>query len=251
MMFEIRNLHFAYKKSAPVLNGVNLSLQDGEIGVLLGKNGAGKSTLFKCVLGISKPTGEINFDGRDLTKISRVERAKLIAYVPQEISFGDLTVFDSVLVGRVARFGLVAGQEDREVVTKVLKDLDLEHISNKNVNQLSGGERQKVAIARALAQDPKMLVFDEPTGNLDIQNEKLIFDLARKIAKEKGITILIAIHNLNFAMDFGDKFFFIKDGEIKHTGGVETINENTIEDIFGVKATILEAEGKKAIVYGG
>lgn len=250
-MFEIKNLRFAYKKSAPVLKGVNLSLADGEIGVLLGKNGAGKSTLFKCVLGLVKPAGEILFDGKDLTKVSRVERAKLIAYVPQEISFGDLTVFDSVLTGRISRFGMIAGKDDRDVVNRVLEELELTHIANKNVNELSGGERQKVAIARALAQEPKMLVFDEPTGNLDIQNEKLIFDIAKKIAREKNITILIAIHNLSFAFAFGDKFFLMKDGEIKYVGNSEILNENTIVDIFGVDAKIIEADGHKAIVFGG
>ena len=250
-MFEIRDLHFAYKKSTPVLKGINLSLEDGEIGVVLGKNGAGKSTLFKCVLGLVKPIGEILFDGKDLTKLSRTERAKLIAYVPQEISFGELTVFDSVLTGRISHFGMIAGADDRRVVKEVLEELELEHIIDKNVNQLSGGERQKVAIARALAQEPKMLVFDEPTGNLDIQNEQLIFDIAKRIAREKHITILIAIHNLNFALEFGDKFFLMKDGVVKYEGGAETVSEETLSDIFGVKAKIIEADERKAVVYGG
>ena len=250
-MLEIKNLEFGYKKGQPILNDINLSLEDGEIGVLLGKNGAGKSTLFKCLLGLLKPTGEILHDGKDLTKISRADRAKLIAYVPQEISFGDLTVFDSVLTGRLSRFGMIAGAKDREVVNNVLEELDLSNIANKNVNQLSGGERQKVAIARALAQEPHMLVFDEPTGNLDIQNEKLIFDIAKRIAKEKNMTIIIAIHNLNFAFAFGDKFFLMKDGIIKYVGGAEILNEETIDDAFGVGVKIIEVDGNKGIIFGG
>ncbi len=250
-MLEIKNLEFGYKKGQPVLKDINLSLEDGEIGVLLGKNGAGKSTLFKCLLGLLKPTGEILHDGKDLTKISRIDRAKLIAYVPQEISFGDLTVFDSVLTGRLSRFGMIAGAKDREVVNNVLEELDLSNIANKNVNQLSGGERQKVAIARALAQEPHMLVFDEPTGNLDIQNEKLIFDIAKRIAKEKNMTIIIAIHNLNFAFAFGDKFFLMKDGIIKYVGGAEILNEETIDDAFGVGVKIIEVDGNKGIIFGG
>ncbi len=250
-MIEIKNLEFGYKKGQPVLKDINLSLEDGEIGVLLGKNGAGKSTLFKCLLGLLKPTGEILHDGKDLTKISRADRAKLIAYVPQEISFGDLTVFDSVLTGRLSRFGMIAGAKDREVVNNVLEELGLSNIANKNVNQLSGGERQKVAIARALAQEPHMLVFDEPTGNLDIQNEKLIFDIAKRIAKEKNMTIIIAIHNLNFAFAFGDKFFLMKDGIIKYVGGAEILNEETIDDVFGVGAKIIEVDGHKGIIFGG
>ncbi|MBO4554933.1 MAG: ABC transporter ATP-binding protein [Clostridia bacterium] len=250
-MFEIKDLRFAYKHSAPVLKGVDLSLECGEIGVLLGKNGAGKSTLFKCVLGLLKPQGEMLFDGQDIVKTSRAERAKLIAYVPQEISLGDLTVFDCVLTGRIAHFGVVATREDREIVGQVLKELGLEDLAHKNANCLSGGERQKVAIARALAQEPKMLVFDEPTGNLDIQNEQLIFDIAKKIAREKNITILIAIHNINFAFAFGDKFFLMKDGKIKHAGSMEILNEETIKDVFGLNVKLFEVEGHKGIIMGG
>ena len=250
-MFEIKDLKFAYKKSSPVLNGVDILLEDGEIGVLLGRNGTGKSTLFKCVLGILKPTGSILFDGKDLTKLSRIERAKLIAYVPQEISFGDLTVFDSVLTGRISRFGMMATKEDRDIVNNVLEELEITHIASKNVNCLSGGERQKVAIARALAQEPRMLVFDEPTGNLDIQNEQLIFDLAKSIASKKHITILIAIHNLNFALAFGDKFFMMKDGIIEYSGCAEILNEKTIDDIFGVASKIFEIDGHKGVIFGG
>ncbi|MBO4380860.1 MAG: ABC transporter ATP-binding protein, partial [Clostridia bacterium] len=245
MMFEIKDLRFAYKHSAPVLKGVDLSLEDGEIGVLLGKNGAGKSTLFKCVLGLLKPQGEMLFDGQDIVKMSRADRAKLIAYVPQEISLGDLSVFDCVLTGRIAHFGVVATKEDREVVGRVLEELGLDALAHKNANCLSGGERQKVAIARALVQEPKMLVFDEPTGNLDIQNEQLIFDIAKSIAREKHITILIAIHNINFAFAFGDKFFLMKEGEIKHVGNVEILNEETIKDTFGLNVKLYDVEGHK------
>ena len=250
-MFEIKDLRFAYKHSAPVLKGVDLSLECGEIGVLLGKNGAGKSTLFKCVLGLLKPQGEMLFDGQDIVKTSRAERAKLIAYVPQEISLGDLTVFDCVLTGRIAHFGVVATREDREIVGRVLEELGLEDLARKNANCLSGGERQKVAIARALAQEPKMLVFDEPTGNLDIQNEQLIFNIAKKIAREKNITIFIAIHNINFAFAFGDKFFLMKDGKIKHAGSMEILNEETIKDVFGLSVKLFEVEGHKGIIMGG
>ena len=250
-MFEIKDLRFAYKHSAPVLRGVDLSLEDGEIGVLLGKNGAGKSTLFKCVLGLLKPQGEMSFDGQDIAKMSRADRAKLIAYVPQEISLGDLSVFDCVLTGRIAHFGVVATKEDREVVGRVLEELGLDALAHKNANCLSGGERQKVAIARALVQEPKMLVFDEPTGNLDIQNEQLIFDIAKSIAREKHITILIAIHNINFAFAFGDKFFLMKEGEIKHVGNVEILNEETIKDTFGLNVKLYDVEGHKGVIIGG
>jgi iron complex transport system ATP-binding protein len=121
-MLKVKDLYFSYSKhGAPVLNGAALELGQGEVGILLGKNGSGKTTLFKNILGIEKPMGgQITFDGKDLLKMSRRERARRIAYVPQHIHFGDLTVFDSVLMGRVSYFGMKAGREDYEAVENIL-----------------------------------------------------------------------------------------------------------------------------------
>ena len=178
-MLKIENLRFRYSKhSKPVLNGINLELCDGEIGILLGKNGSGKTTLFKNILGIDSPEkGSILFDGIDILKLPQRERARLIAYVPQHIHFGSLTVYDSILMGRVSYFGLRAGREDYEVVDEIISEMQLEDFADRNAENLSGGEKQKIAIARALAKSPKLLVFDEPTGNLDIANEELIIQL--------------------------------------------------------------------------
>ena len=141
-MLKVENLKFQYSRnSAPVLDGATLELKQGEVGILLGKNGSGKTTLFKNILGIEKPqSGSITFDGEDLLKMSRRERARRIAYVPQHIHFGDMTVFDSVLMGRVSYFGMRAGQEDYEAVEKVLKDMQLLDFANRNAEALSGGE---------------------------------------------------------------------------------------------------------------
>lgn len=252
-MLTITDLHFRYgKHSPPVLKGVDLTLQDGEIGVVLGKNGSGKTTLFKNILGIQKPqSGEIRFDGEDLLKMSRRERARRIAYVPQSIHFGALSVFDTVLMGRVSYFGYKAGKEDEDAVAKILRDMHLEDLASRNVEQLSGGERQKIAIARALAQEPRMLVFDEPTGNLDIANEQLILSEARRVAREKGIAILTSLHDFNQALELGDRFFFIKDGVICHSGGSEIVSESVIREIFDANVRIVEIEGKKIIINGG
>lgn len=251
-MLKVDNVHFRYGSHGnPVLNGASLELKQGEIGILLGKNGCGKTTLFKNILGIEKPkSGEISFEGENLLKMSRRERARRIAYVPQHIHFGDLSVLDSVLMGRVSYFGMKAGSEDYMAVEKILEDMQLQDYANRNAEALSGGEKQKIAIARAMAQEPKLMVFDEPTGNLDIANEQLIIEEAKKLAREKNISILSSLHDLNQALYFGDKFFFMKDGVVKYAGGKEIFTEEVIRDIFDINVKIVQIENQTVILGG-
>ena len=252
-MLEIENLRFRYSRRGPmVLDGVDLELKDGEIGILLGKNGSGKTTLFKTILGIQKlESGAIRFDGEDLLRMNRRDRAQRIAYVPQTIHFGALSVYDTVLMGRISYFGYKAGCEDEAAVEAILRDMKLEDYAARNVEELSGGERQKIAIARALAQEPRLLVFDEPTGNLDIANEQLILTEARRVAREKNISILTSLHDLSQALELGDRFFFMKDGQIRHAGGAEIVTEDVIFETFDAEVRIVEIEGKKIIINGG
>ena len=251
-MLKVNDLHFRYNnQGAAVLNGATLELKQGEVGILLGKNGSGKTTLFKNILGIEKPeSGSMQFDGENLLKMNRRERARRIAYVPQDIHFGALSVFDSILMGRVSYFGLKASLDDYMAVEKIIADMGLQSFAHRNVDELSGGERQKIAIARAMAQEPKLMVFDEPTGNLDIANEQLIIEEAKKLARQKNISILSSLHDLNQALYFGDKFFFLKNGVVKYAGGKEIVTETVIRDIFDIDVRIVEIDNQKVILGG-
>ena len=133
---------------------------------------------------------------------------------------------------------------------KILADMGLQGFAHRNVDELSGGERQKIAIARAMAQEPRLMVFDEPTGNLDIANEQLIITEAKKLARQKNISILSSLHDLNQALSFGDQFFFLKSGVVKYAGGREIVTPEVVKETFDVDVRIRQIDGQTVILQG-
>ncbi|MBQ9456938.1 MAG: ABC transporter ATP-binding protein [Bacilli bacterium] len=252
-MIELRHLSSSYgKRQEDVLRDVSFTLQKGQVGIILGPNGAGKSTLLKSVVGLLRPVaGEILIEGKPLSEYKARERAAKIAYVPQSISFAPATVFATVMLGRLPYFSFAPSKEDEKIVRDTLEEMGLASFAERNVLELSGGEKQKVAIARALAQQTDIIVFDEPTSNLDITNESAIVSAVSELAKEKGKTILFSIHDLNLALATGNHFLFLKEGSAIAEGDVSVFTEETVEKTFGIKTTKLTTEEGTYFIYGG
>ena len=219
-MLKVEHVTFRYeRRGAPVLRDASLSLETGQVGVLLGRNGCGKTTLLKTTLGLCTPEqGQILFDGQALGAMKRQQRAQVAAYVPQELQFGALRVYDAVLAGRVSRFGIQPGAADRTAAEAALADMDLTALAERNVQTLSGGERQKVAIARALAQEPKLLVFDEPTGNLDSRSGGEVMELLISLQRELGRALVVITHDRGIAA-LAQRRFNIADGVLSEVTG--------------------------------
>lgn len=232
---EIQNLNFAYGKEQILFN-ISSEIALGEVVAVVGPNGSGKSTYLKCLNRILKPQkGCIFLDNNRLSAYSLVEIARKMAYVPQnEKTNLDICVFDMVLTGRKPYMSWKATKEDLEIVSQVLHDLELDKIAMKSILELSGGQLQLVSIARAIAQEPEILILDEPTANLDIQYQLKILNMLKKLS-QKRISIIFAIHEINLALRIANRFMMIKEGEVFAQGGKEIINPKNLEQLYGVR----------------
>ncbi|MGB4985506.1 MAG: ABC transporter ATP-binding protein [Erysipelotrichaceae bacterium] len=238
-MIEVKNLSFAYGKNK-ILDNISFTADDGDCIGILGNNGAGKSTLITCLNKIRQPlSGSVTIDGRNILEMSRKESAKNIAYVAQKNEFNQTSVYDAILLGRkpYMKWGLTS--EDYQICDEVLHRIGMKEFKLRYVNELSGGEAQKVMLARALVQQPKVLLLDEPTSNLDPKNQYEMMKLVRQIAKEKGLIVLVVIHDLNLALRYCNKFIMIKNGLIYDYGDISIVNEKSLKDVYGIKAKML------------
>lgn len=237
MTLAVDQLQVSYGKH-DILKGVGLEVQPGQLVGLLGSNGAGKSTLIKTIAGINRPqAGSVTWQGEtDLTTIARRDLAQLVAYVPQNINLAfSQDVRESVLLGRTPYFGTRPRDEDWEHVDRALAALGLEELADRSVGELSGGQAQRVLIARALAQDPTILLLDEPTSALDIRYQWETLTLAQRIARESGVAAVIAIHDLNQAARFCDQVVFLQGGEILAAGApIDVYSSEIIRQVYGI-----------------
>lgn len=240
MSLQVEDLCFQYGK-IPVLGGISLRVEDGELVSLVGPNGAGKSTLLKCLNRVLRPSdGRVHVDGRDVKGIDLKATARLFGYVPQGTSsVFPATVLDTVLLGRRPYVEWVVSRQSREIVYETLIQMNLAHLASRPISELSGGELQRVLIARALAQEPRVLLLDEPTSNLDLKHQLEVLGHVLSIVKDKGLSVLMAIHDLNLASQFSNRLVFLKEGKTFASGKPgEVLNADTIRAVYGVHAKV-------------
>lgn len=242
LLLKARNVHYHIEKT-PVLTGVNLDLHQGELVGLIGANGAGKTSLLKVISGLwPGAEGEIELLGRPLKSYRTREIARLVAHVPQSIHVDfAFSVRDVVLMGRSPHLGKfqIESVHDRSIAERALRTTDALHLADRLVNTLSGGEQQRVMIARALAQEPRVLLLDEPTSNLDIKHQIGVLSMAQRLAREQGLGVVAAIHDLGLAARFCTRLALMTCGRIVADGRPEEVlTPDHLAEVFEIEAQV-------------
>lgn len=248
MVLSVNGLDFKYP-SRSVLKDVTFSVEEGECLAILGTNGTGKSTLLKCLNRILKPQrGSVFIQDNNVEDLNRTELAKKIVYVAQETRSGRATVFDTILLGRKPYIKWDVTQKDLDIVNDVMKMLDLQEYALRYTDELSGGELQKVLIGRALAQQPKVLMLDEPTSSLDLKNQLEVVNLIKEIVKKEKIAAIVTMHDLNLALRFADKFMLLKNGRVFSAGGIEIMSPENIQSVYSVPVEIQNFKANPVVI---
>jgi len=247
-MIEINNISFSYGNHEAVKD-ISFNVQSGECVGILGNNGSGKSTLITCINKIKTPrTGTVLIDNKDIHKMSRLEVARITSYVAQKNEMYHMTVFDSVLLGRKPYIKWVVSHEDIDICDETIEYIGLADFKLRYIKELSGGELQKVMLARALVQQPKLMLLDEPTSNLDPKNQYEMMALVRDLTKKRNISSVIVLHDISLALRYCDKFLFLKDGGVYDYGDESVVTPEAIFDVYGVDVTIEVINGRKIVV---
>jgi iron complex transport system ATP-binding protein len=248
MILDVQGISFSYN-SHPVLEDIHFKLHPGELLAILGPNGVGKTTLLKCLNTILSPAcGAIWVEERDVLKLSQEEIARSIGYVAQHSQVCRMTVFDTVLMGRKPHIRWKVRDKDLKIVEAAIRRLDLNHLSLRHVDQLSGGELQKVAIARALVQDPTLMLLDEPTSSLDLKGQVDILFFLQRVVRQHQIGAVMTMHDLNTALRFADRCIFLKEGQIHCARKVSEVRASDIEDVYGLEVSIHNIDGYPTVI---
>jgi iron complex transport system ATP-binding protein len=250
MKLEVGDVYFSYD-SRPILSEITFKVAEAKVVSIIGPNGSGKTTLLKCIDRMLKPKrGAILVEEKDVSKLGSKEIAKVLSYVPQSAAnVFPCTVFDAVLIGRRPHLSWGVGEKERKVVAQMLKLMGLDQMAMRNFNELSSGERQKVLLARALAQEPKVLLLDEPTSNLDLRRQLEVLGLLTNVVEERGIALVMAMHDLNLASQFSHQIIALREGKIYAAGEPESVlTAENIRLVYGVEAMVESNSGRPHII---
>lgn len=246
---EIRDLAFSYGRRA-VLENISLDIPEKQFTVLLGKNGSGKSTLLRLAAGLLTPdAGHVSVLGQDIAAMSLAGRARVLGFLAQShTSVFPFTVEDVVLTGRAAHVAFVPKAEDREKAERAIDAIGIGRLRGRAFTELSGGEQQLVMIARVLAQEPRVILLDEPTSSLDIFNQARLLKLVREFL-DLGLTVLAVLHDPNMAFLYGDNFVFLKDRRVFLPGpGENPWDESVLECVYDARLQAIPHRGRALIV---
>lgn len=249
MKLDVQDIVFDYE-SVPVLDGVTLEIDAGEMLGIIGPNGSGKSTFLQCINHILEPIeGRVFVDGNDLHAAGRDHIAKTVGYVPQqETSTFPATVFDAILMGRKPYISWQPTEDDRQRVATIIEILGLSDLALRDVNELSGGQRQKVLIGRALAQEAEVFLLDEPTASLDVKHQLEVMNVIR-MQVNRGLTAVLALHDLNLAARFCDDLALLHDGRIFAAGPPDAIlTSENLRTVYDVEVSVIEHDGRLLVI---
>jgi iron complex transport system ATP-binding protein len=235
-----------------VLHSVSCAVASGGWLALIGPNGAGKTTLLRAVAGLLPHRGTIQVDGADLGALRGRGRARLIAYVPQiPVLPPDMTVGEYVLLGRTPHLGYLSapGRSDRAKAAESSERLDVARFAGRRLGSLSGGERQRVRLARALAQEPRVLLLDEPTGDLDIGHQQQVLELVDDLRRSRGVTVVSTLHDLTQASQYAGHLVLLSDGKVEAAGPpAAVLTEDLIARIYAARVTVSTDPGGHPVV---
>ncbi len=248
-MLHVKDLSFSIKNKK-ILKSITFSANQGEVRVFVGPNGAGKTTLLKTIANIyKKNSGEVTLDSNNIGLLKPKKLSQIISYMPQFSEVPDITVLEVLELGRYTYCGAKIKQADRKIINSIIKSFSLQSILNKNITTLSGGQRQKVLLASSLAQEPKVLILDEPISHLDPKNQLDVLRVIKKFTKEHNIITLIVLHDIQHALHYGDKLLMMKDGQIIHNINSKDIKEQHLNEVFEVNAKLFREENHTFVYY--
>ncbi len=249
-----KGVSFSYN-GKKVLEGVDVAIKSGEVVSICGPNGSGKTTLLRVLNGVLEPKkGKVQLDGKDLTALKPRDVAKVMAMVPQESHFEfDFTVEEVVSMGRTPHQGLLSftNPEDRRSVERAMEITEVLKMRSKSINRLSGGEKQRAVVARALAQEPQLMLLDEPVSNLDIKHQFKTMKMLHKLNKKNGLALVMVLHDLQMAADNSDRLILMRGGRVVANGSPSAVlTRKNIKKVFGVDAVVTGGKCPQVVIKG-